>query len=491
MNFRMLLFFTLTLPLTVTNLIRIHAQEEDRSLHLMESAVAALAADESHDWTYDPGEAESTILIQTISGSLDPKLEVLNSDGETIAENNDWTAAFSTEAALLLEGGQPYTLRVSSVFGEGDYRIFAVPGDIRMQWIEDFMHPGDWTALPGVRSENEQLRLQTPRSETVVFMPPSAPLLHNVYLQAAFEWTQEQTESTRAGLLIRGRRENTGFTSAVHFAVTPDGEWVLERTDISGITSTVESGTLPAEGRLTLGLLAQGTTISYFANGILLGSAIVENNNAPLWGIEITSATVVVDDFWLATSPQEPPDFPEQLEEWNTTTSIDIASALIEAGLLPVESQRRLVFPAVTFTVAGAQQRTFQLGNAGDVYDSVVLGTEVRFTEAEDTACGISARHIDEDNQIIAFVDNQNGAGLLWWQDNVLLLNNYTLIDTSEDGAYHLLLILDGMYAAFYVNGQLTAQNLVPHLTGDFGVSFINYAASSTTCTFQNFWVWQ
>jgi hypothetical protein len=116
------------------------SSDEPSTLHPMEQASAALSEGETHKWTYNPGDVTATILVQTRSGSLDPMLEVLDAQDEIIMENNNWAAAFSTDAAVLVEAGQSYTLRVSAAFGEGEYTITALPGDMRLQWLEDFQN---------------------------------------------------------------------------------------------------------------------------------------------------------------------------------------------------------------------------------------------------------------------------------------------------------------------------------------------------------------
>jgi hypothetical protein len=51
----------------------LRASAQEQSLSLMQSRTGLLGADfPTETWDYAPGEADSTVLVETVSGSLDP-----------------------------------------------------------------------------------------------------------------------------------------------------------------------------------------------------------------------------------------------------------------------------------------------------------------------------------------------------------------------------------------------------------------------------------
>lgn len=470
--------------------------QDAEPLQPMQRVLGSLAEGEVQEWRLATGAVESSLYARPLNSTLDPMLSLLDAEGELVTENDDANYDFSTRAQLLAPADGDYRVQLSGKFGEGAYELMVVPGQMTPQWFDDFENRGiDWQNLRGARLQDGQLSLETPLFDLRVFAPLSAPRISDLYLQARYSFA-DMRDGTQGGFIVRGFQESNGEYTAAHFLWNPLlKEWALETSDITGSVTLVESGTIPEAGdSVTLGLLAQGDELVGLVNGAVVGRMdyAPPSPRHTLWGLEVVNGTALVDDFWFATPIRPEQDYPSSLESFDSLQANQIGAQLIEAELLPETSSLQRVFSESTYTIARAQQRSFMLGQTGESFDMVTLGSTVRMLEGSNVGCGISARYLDEENQLIAFVDTQNGAGLLYWEHGVLALNNYTLLpEEAASSTYELLLILQGQHVSYYVNGQLVAQNLVPRRAGNIGTALINYGDSPSSCTFSNYWVWQ
>jgi hypothetical protein len=458
----------------------------------METLTGTLNADnDAQIWSYNPGETSSTVLVQTIEGTLDPALELLNGNGDIIASSNDFAPDFSTAARLAVPAGEGYYLRVSLVFGEGSYQITALPGNMHLQWHDDFETPlPDW-AIFGAKTTEGGVLLETPLVSTRLFTPLNAPRLSDLYLQARLSWAISRPES-EAGLVVRGNLQASGQISGWRLMFKPDNTWSLQSNDGLGNEEILHSGTLPAAESLTLGLLAEGERVAFFANGMLLGEVRdVRFNRDDEWGVLVYDGQIKLEDFQLATFAQTAPSYPAHLASWDSSDPDAIAAELIEQDLIPPNGQRQYMVMGAEYSINGISQRNFLLTDEDVLFGDLVLGADVVIQQGEDVGCGVLVRWGNRENKVLAFVDNQGGAGLLLWEYNQLQVNNYTMLTAADPSRNRLLLVAQDQFLSLYVNGDLTAQALAPRRMGKIGVGFINYTESAAACGFYEVWVWE
>lgn len=476
--------------LLIAFLPTVRAQEN--TLRLMSLQQGELTADSPEQtWDYGTYEFVTSVLVTTTSGSLDPALELLDESGEVIAENSDINTAFGTAARLTVPEGGSYQIRVRASFGEGTYEISAAPGNMQLQWRQTFERPRtDWN-FSGAPIVNNAIELTSPRGTRRIFAPDSAPTSSEIYLQARFRLLQSPGDAVEGGLAVRGKQESNGQYTAFHFLIAPQNRWFVQKTDITGTITPLKDGVIDTAELLTLGMLAQENSIKFFIGGTYLGeirdAELVANSG---WGISILSGSISLEEIWFATPPVEMPEFPTELATWESSQPNDIVNEIVENSLFPEGGKRRIYLASNAYTASNHQQRSFILGQPADVFAASIIGLDVRLPEGIDTGCGIVARYIDSDNQILAYVDLQNGAGLLWWDSGNLKLNDYSMIENVTEGDIKLVLVTVDQYVTLYVNGRLTAQDFIPNRVGDVGVGFINYAERDATCVFRNFWVW-
>ena len=103
------------------------------------SAQGFISTDSSaQNWEFTPTEDQTlTVLVNRLSGDLDPMVTVLDSEGDVVAENDDRIANFVLDAGIEdveFNEGETYTIRVGGHRGAGDYRLWLVPS---FSWVEE------------------------------------------------------------------------------------------------------------------------------------------------------------------------------------------------------------------------------------------------------------------------------------------------------------------------------------------------------------------
>ena len=480
---------TVVILIALLWVVRVGAQAQ--SLSLMQSRTSALGADSpTEEWVYAPGETDSTVVVEAISGSLDPALELLNADGESIAHSDDFAPAFSTAARLEVPPGGPYTLRVAAAFGQGDYRITALPGSMHRQWNDTPGGDSPFWQIERASPAAEGVLLETALANTRLFIPQGAFRQRDLYMQSRFHFQMTRPE-TVAGLMLRGRQEPNGQVTGFRFEVAPDGGWALRINEFTGNETTLTSGTLADVGDgLTIGMLAQGNRVAVYADGARLAEVeqVIGGEDSD-WGIIVFDGSVILEEFWIATPADPAPAYPDRLENWAASPD-DIAAELFQKGLLIQPGQQLLGVPMTAYTIDGETQRNFLITESSQYFDDLVIGGDVRLVEGVDVGCGLLAQFNGRENRLLAYVDHQDGGGLLWWKDGLLLRNNYAMVEAPQSADHRLLLIMQGHFASLYVNGGLTAQELIPRRGGNVGVGFVNFVDDTATCEFRNVWVW-
>jgi hypothetical protein len=469
------------------------AQEEEARLVLMATQTGSLDSETAwQEWRYSPGGSPSTLTVETLAGNLDPALEVRNGEGVLIASNNDYAPSFSTAAQLSLPAAPDYVVRVLAQFGQGEYRLSASPGQMTPQWDENFTRPNPQWAISNATPLDNAIQLQTPLTTTRLFIPNNAPPITEGYIQASFRWGETRAESN-AGLALRARPLSNGQIEGLRLEARPDGAWRLQINDGQGAETLLAEGQFQTPPQtLTLGLLVQDGSVAAYANGALLTS--LETDSLPAqsaWGIVMYDAQILLEGFRMASPVRVAPIFPDQITTWADPQSTVIGAELIELGLMPPSSQRAAIIPQTQYTVTGVEQRNFLLTEESRLFGTVALGGEVIVREGADVGCGLVGRFLSREEKILVYSDTQGGAGLLWWDGVDLDINDYSFPPSLDPVRNRLLLILDGEYAAFYLNGQLTAQALIPLRLGNVGVGFVNFGGGTATCDFQNVWIWE
>jgi hypothetical protein len=124
----------------------------------------------------------------------------------------------------------------------------------------------------------------------------------------------------------------------------------------------------------------------------------------------------------------------------------------------------------------------------------VVIGTDAYVINGDNAACGVNLRYLDEANQMVAYVDGDGGASLIYNKGGRLLRNTYDYFEEVDEplagGRHRMLVIALNDVTALYVDGQLFTVEYTPPIEGSVGITLFNYSTSPAACGYENYWIW-
>ena len=194
--------------------ISLRAQE--RTLDLDSLVEGTLAASQSH--RYQLVAPELTLLsihVKSLEGSLDPVLQVFNSDGTEIIANDDYAYPDQLDAviqAIVIPRSDTYTLSVSG-FAEtsGVYRIQVLPGFDMLRLRDDALSPDNWEALYDVadlaRVAEGQLQVNLEGLDlSATLLAKRFPSETDYYFEVEFARISSSAPDGQIGLVFRYQR---------------------------------------------------------------------------------------------------------------------------------------------------------------------------------------------------------------------------------------------------------------------------------------------
>lgn len=467
-------------------------------------ANGALGPDETQVWQLTVSESGTlTVFANRTFGDLDVMLAVYDEAGEIIAENDDRQPGIIRDAAVSIEVSAQiaYTIEVMPFAGSGLYEIIALPAFDQIWADETF--DADFTrwSSPYTTQNRQQLVLnnQQQGGRSVVVVPDGGLDHDQMYLHAVFDW---QTQgATSVGLALRLQSIATLNPDGYYFNVTPTGRWeiVMRQFGTDEIMLDGESAPLSGAARIALGVRADSTALTFYANGQALGAIEDATFEDGRWGLHLLSdanAASVIFDRVLVSVPATPlPDFPIVLENWRSARPDDIAAELADAEIIPDGGRRVYTVLDTAYEVAPAITATYPQVEDGVRYDEMLLNIDVRLSDGLNVACGVSFHELGRENLKLAFVDRDGGAGLLHVVDGVVVRNAYNIVEPPDEplteDRQRLSIVTYGEYVTLYVNGRLFITQYAPARSGTLAVALINYATNSARCEFSNLWVWQ
>ncbi|MCB9436240.1 MAG: hypothetical protein H6673_04505 [Anaerolineales bacterium] len=475
-------------------------QAQNPTISVGASVTGSVSATQTQEWQFTPTQNQSlNVIVQRIADDLDPTIAIYDPNGAIIAQNDDHITGKVFDAAVQAVPFQQnitYGIRVGSYAGSGDYRLWLVPGYAHVWESESFVGNASRWVGPYAKQQQDTLLLSTEGlvGRRLTSIPAGQVAIDDFYLQADFQWVSGDNNAS-VGLFFWATTNGDGY----YFAVSPNGTWSLLRQQ-GGVQETVQPPTadtqLPAE-RFALGVWAEGNILKLFLNGALLAEIPVSDALTGLWGFHIygsqLAALAQVDNILLTVPEASPePAYPSTLTNWRSGRPEDITAEFSELGMITTEGRRTLFINETGYQINPQQNRFYTQSNeAGYNY---VVGVDVTFPAGGDIGCGVALRHTNDANQLIAYADTAGGAALVRVRDGILQFNAYDTVPTPlepvSDGATRLIAILDGEWAALYVNGEFFASTFAPPTIGEIGATLLNYAAGVGSCSYSNLWVW-
>ena len=463
-------------------------------------------------WQFEGNTGQIVSLIaMTVSGDLDPVLQVIGPDGQVIAENDDLDSLVRDAGleALTLPADGTYTVRVARYQGaagttRGTYELTLTPGFAR-EAVRGEFEPGDvsWVAPDGQPVPLLQGYLQmrvSGEGTTLVATPPDEVRVADVYVQtrARLLGTPPYAEF---GLILRA--QGPALERFYQFKVNTQGQWRVlyqDETGIYALRTWTDAPALSGAGRdWSLAVMARGERLDFFANGVLLGTVTDTRLLTPgTVGVfvgtgEQPSAATVLFDQVIATTRLGSTyrGLPLALTTWEAPDPATIVGELASGGHISPAPARDLYLFEKTQTSTTRTSVFELLGSDRAVYGDFVFGGRVTIsTDGQSVGCGLVFRWTDERNLSLAYVDSSSGFGLVQARDAQLTTNVYDLSPLVQPQTSRLLVIAQGERVAFYLNGALVAQETLASGAGRVGVALLNYEDVSTRCLWSELWVW-
>jgi hypothetical protein len=445
-----------------------------------------------------------TILVNRLSGDLDPQVRVLDAGGEVVAENDDRLASLVLDSGLQVEFDESgsYIVEVGRRSGSGDYRLWLMPGYLRVWEDEDFEENASRWVDRNSQQQNGQL-LISGEIEFAIFSTMRGRIpLTDFYVQADFEWQSDMADSgATTGLVLRVNEDGTRRPPGYYFLVTPDGTWqvlIRQNDQFIELQPPTASGLLDGN-QVTLGAWLEGETLRFYANGELLGEFEDSTFTQGTWGFQVRGddapAQVAVDHVLLTVPETQILRPPETLSTWRSSQPSEVAVELERVRLVGAGGERVLTVESQNYEIIPRFTRIFPQGDADDIFVDMLVSVDVRVLAGQNVGCGLALRSMDEGNQVVAYADSDGGTGLIYTRDGVVEKHTYDLLPEIEDpisaGITRLLILLRGDIVTMYVNGQLFTTEFMPPAAGQIAVILLNYATDNPSCLFEDLWVWR
>lgn len=492
----------------------VRAQDGDaQSLPLFEPVRGTLNAGQpSADWTFE-AEAGQTIsvLVTTVSGDLDPVVELIGPDGDLVQENDDLDTLVRDAGfeVLPLDQSGTYTVRVKRYGATmGDYELTVAVGFADVAYVDTFEGGTSWRTAAGqdVPITTGDLRVRVAPPDLIRHViPADGPLLGDLYAQVSARQFGSASYA-EFGLFFRGRT-NVGYFESFRFTINSERQWAVTLDDVTG-TFVLAGGTLDqavGTAQWTLAVLARGRQYEFFANGRSLGTMTDDRLPDPgAFGVVVVrkpdqadAVTVSFDNLYVTTRLGSTyRGFPLDLKAMEASDFAAIINELASSyDITPDAPPHDLYLASPESSPLAADEMAFVyelIGGEGAVYGDFVLGATVSVrTTGDSVGCGLLFRWQDDLNFDLAYVDSGGGFGLVQTRGGAESLNVYDLnpIIAPQD-LNKVLIVAHGDRVALYVNTLLVAQERVQPGEGRVGLALLNYENVTTSCTYGDVWLW-
>ena len=258
----------------------------------------SLASGETHRYSVNALELTLVSLrVESLDGSLDPVIEIFDSNDELIHASDDYDYPATLDAAIqafVLPKTSTYSIVVSGHAGSsGDYRLYFLPGYDVLALHDATMEKTKWkvvlsdTAIDISESSLFAVELQG-FARSAVVQAEHFPQAQDLYFQATFHEVTSAAD-WNVGLVFR-YIDNENYHRLL---LSKTGFWRLDRFDNGERAQLKYWSTHPAirpgEKDFRLGILASGQHFDAVYNGQVVGSA--SDSAAPIAGPLMNPAT--------------------------------------------------------------------------------------------------------------------------------------------------------------------------------------------------------
>lgn len=455
------------------------------------------------DWSF-PGTGGSviSILVESSGGTLDPAVALLNSQGDEVIRNDDFSYPTNTDAllqAITLPQNDTYTVRVTGINGtSGDYSLTVTPGYAEIAAVESFSGEVGWDATGGQLSQAEgALTLNAQGALRTAIAAPSTPInVSDFFAEAHLNVTG--SEGWIVGLTARQRGDER-----YRLKINHRGEWRLEIQ--SGEEERILRDWTPhpalGSGResFRLALLANGSSMDFFLDGQLFGrfndDTLNDGRGVGLLVETLDSLSSRVSaslDELVITQPRTAGGQPILPQRYIVAAPADIVRDFQRQAIIPAGGEL-----ALNVTESFVESRlpgveAFLLARE-TTFTDLVMGVTLTIQAADPgmVGCGLIFGGNGDDTYWLAYVDAAGGRGLSQRDGDTFQAGLFVEGVPEASTTHDLLVIAQGGRILYYVNQQLVGRLDEASAVGAIGNAVVNFEPIATSCQFSNTWVWR
>jgi hypothetical protein len=153
----------------------------------------------------------------------------------------------------------------------------------------------------------------------------------------------------------------------------------------------------------------------------------------------------------------------------------------------------RLTVPEsfVTFNRPGVNR--IALGG-GQTFSELAMGGTVTWeinSAAGPAGCGLIVRAASDTSYVLAYIDQTGGYGASERSNDTFKPGLFSEDPALAGGSsHHLLVIASGTTLRYYINGRYAGTLDITADSGGVAVAAVNFEPATTSCTFNDTWLW-
>ena len=495
-------------------------QNDVPTLQLMEIVSGAIDDDTSEArWQFEASAGDRvSVTVWTVSGDLDPYVQIIDESGRVLAENDDIAYPDRLDAALeaveIPREGM-YTVRVTR-FGfeeghtQGEFSLVLLPAFADPIFWEPFDGARTWTAdstdLMDVQGVDGQLELSVNATNTLAYAAtddaPGVPLRAYVQVDVTVE---NEPDYWEYGLVFR----QIDSADYYLFSVSSRGDWAfLGRTGASTWLHFQDWTAHPAleepPRHATLGVLMEGERFTFYINGTVLSTLVANTIDVP-GTIALSAGTVDQQDVLpvirydnlLVTAPlpavvDEEEMGGQPLTTWESRDATPIVEELTAQGVIPEAASQTMYVPESFVTVSRQGMQTLALGQGRTQTDFVMGSSIILESDSAENGCGLIFRRASADQYALFFVDGLGGYGLSEWTLDRFdpAVYEMTRPPSGETNLDRVVLVAQEDRVRVYINGEpVTVRPALP-VEGGVAIVALSFDGAFVNCRFEDTWLW-
>ncbi len=469
------------------------------------SLVGNLAPGGVDSWRFDAVNGEVVSLLVESTSQLDPVITVLSETGAVLVTDDDYDYPHSRDAiiqSLTIPFTGTFTAQVRA-FGTtgGGYSITRLRGYGAGANLNGFIDGEMWEATDealAVTLEDQQLRLSLSGiGENAWVTNQNGERLTDYYAHINVD-----VQLARGGWVVHLNHRQQSDERYYQLSVNDRGLWryvLRQGADITVLRDwTTHPAIVPGDTQFDLGVMTNGPGTDIFYEGSLLWRGVDRTLASGVLGLGVGTAEVldaevgVVFDNLLVTVPVR------------TTTGGDLLPqqlVLSNASQMATDLERRRIIPAggvLRLNVPESSTQSLDEGvsrlalGRGATFENFALSAEVTISANQNgvNGCGLFFRGRDDTGYVLAFIDQTGAYGLAQRDDNQFLPGVFGERPQLGASEHHLLVTVVDERIRYYIDGQYVGEIRALAEAGTVGNAVVNYDPNTTTCNFENNWLW-